>query len=168
MRFFGLFGHCHRHSKALWDSVDDIDFDVLPEKFVMKTNHSGGNTGVVICRDKNKLDKELAISKLANSLSKHNIYRDFREWPYKNIKPKIFVEPLLESKEDPKAELTDYKFFCFDGHVDSVMICVDRQIGSPKFYFFDKDWQLRRYNKRGKEAPSDFTLPKPKNLDKMF
>ena len=49
-----------------------------------------------------------------------------------------------------------------------MLVCVDRQIGDTKFYFFDKEWNLKRYNQRGKEAPADFTLPKPEGMDEMF
>ena len=61
-----------------------------------------------------------------------------------------------------------YIFFCFNGFVDWVMLCCDRASGDTKFYFFDKDWSLKRYNIRGKNAPVDFTVPKPKNIEKMF
>lgn len=150
---------------GVWETPDDIDFNILPGKFVLKTNHSGGNTGVVICKDKNVFDFNSAKIKLEKSL-KSDIYKNYREWPYKDVDKKIFAEELLEDKGG--GELVDYKFYCFNGYVDSAMLCIDRQIGSPKFYFFDRDWNLRRYNKRGKEAPFDFTLPKPCNMDKMF
>lgn len=75
---------------------------------------------------------------------------------------KIFAEEYLGS------DLVDYKFYCFDGDADCVLLCIDRQIGAAKFYFFDKDWKLCRYNKRGKEAPEGFTLPKPEGIDEMF
>ena len=150
---------------GVWQSFDEIDFDALPDKFVLKTNHSGGNHGVVICKNKATFDCEAAKCQLEESL-KEDIFSWYREWPYKNVKPCIFAEEYLE---DPAVgELCDYKFYCFDGYVDAVMICIDRQIGDPKFYFFDKEWKLCRYNKRGKEAPADFTLPRPENLDKMF
>ena len=64
--------------------------------------------------------------------------------------------------------LTDYKFFCFNGYVDSVMVCLDRSSGDTKYYFFDKDWKFKRINVRGKNAPADFTLSKPSCIDKMF
>lgn len=67
-----------------------------------------------------------------------------------------------------KDDLTDYKFFCFDGHVDCVMLCLDRSSGDTKFYFFDRDWKLLRYNIRGKNAPENFILPKPLNMEEMF
>lgn len=77
-------------------------------------------------------------------------------------------EDDLQESETNSRELTDYKFFCFNGNVDCVMVCIDRQKGDPKFYFFDKDWHLLRYNIRGKNAPENFTLPKPDSMDEMF
>ena len=74
----------------------------------------------------------------------------------------------LPKEKTVSEELTDYKFFCFDGYVDCVMVCIDRQSGNPKFYFFDKKWNLLRYNIRGKEAPKNFILPKPDCMDEMF
>lgn len=144
-----------------WDSADAIDFSTLPHQFVLKTTHSGGNTGVVICNDKKKLDTERARQKLSTAMGV-DIYKRYREWPYKNVKKKIFAEQFLGD------DLTDYKFYCFNGIADSVLICVDRQKGAVKYYFFDHDWKLCRYNKWGVEAPADFTLPRPQTLDRMF
>ena len=146
---------------GVWDHFDEIDFDKLPNQFVLKTNHSGGSTGVVICKDKTKFDKVAAKKKLEYSL-KQDISRSLVEWPYRNIKRKILAEVYLGD------DLTDYKFYCFDGKADVVLNCIERQTGEPKFYFFDKEWNLRRLNKRGKEAPEGFSLPKPKNLNEMF
>ena len=146
---------------GVWNSPNEIDFDSLPDKFVLKTNHSGGNTGVVIVKDKAKINRSEVIKLLCTSL-KSDIYKRYREWPYKNVQKKVFAEAYLGD------DLADYKFSCFDGYVDSVMICIDRQVGEPKFYFFDSNWTLKRYNKRGLAAPSDFTLPKPDGLETMF
>lgn len=149
---------------GVWDKPEDIDFDSLPDKFVLKTNHSGGNTGVIVCKDKSKLNKQDAINKLNKSL-RSDISVSLREWVYEGMKKQVFAEALLESST---GDIDDYKFYCFDGYADAVLVCIDRQIGEPKFYFFDENWQLKRYNKRGKEAPADFTLPRPENLDEMF
>ncbi|WP_167699229.1 ATP-grasp fold amidoligase family protein [Faecalicoccus pleomorphus] len=289
-----------------WDRFDDIDFEALPNQFVLKCTHDSG--GLVICKDKAKLDIKQARKKIETSLS-NNFYYMGREWPYKNVPHKIIVEQYMADnlrdyklfcfndvprmtlvcserftkdglKEDfydeawnhlnvqramhgnavfpierpkqyelmkklaaklsekmpfaridfyeinekiyfgeitfypasgfegfiPEAwdlklgdwiklpgggyrlnsndysiiisdsfynnketkALVDYKFFCFNGIAESVMVCTERETGHPKFYFFDKEWNLRKYNIRGKEAPEGFTLPKPDCIDEMF
>ncbi len=147
---------------GVWDRFDDIDFDALPDRFVLKTTHDSG--GVVICRDKKTFDKKAARAKLEKSL-KRNYYLTFREWPYQDVPHRIIAEQYIATSD---GELTDYKFFCFNGAVDSVMICLDRHLHDTKFYFFDEKWELKRLNIRGKNAPEGFTLPKPENMDKMF
>lgn len=147
---------------AVWDRPEDISLKDLPDRFVIKTNHSGGNTGVIVCSDKRRADLDAIRARMARSLKSDDIYKSYGEWPYKNVERKIFAEMNLG--ESP----VDYKFYCFNGKADSVMLCTERSTGHPKFYFFDKDWNLRRYNKRGKEAPEGFTLPKPEGMDKMF
>lgn len=149
---------------GVWDNPDDIDFDKLPDKFVLKCNHNSG-LGMCICKDKSKLDIKKVKKELKKGL-KQNYYKTGREWPYKDIPRKIICEKYMT--DDNQDCLTDYKFFCFNGNVDSVMLCIDRNIGSPKFYFFDKEWNLKRLNVRGKNAPEGFSLPKPEGMDKMF
>lgn len=146
---------------GVWNHFNEIDFDKLPDQFVLKTNHSGGGDGVVICKEKSKFDRKAAEKKLEYSL-RQDISRSLVEWPYRSIKRKILAEMYLG--DNP----IDYKFYCFDGDADVVMMCTERETGHPKFYFFDKDWNLRRLNKRGKEAPEGFTLPKPEGMDEMF
>lgn len=153
---------------GVWDNFDEIDFDSLPKQFVLKTNNGGGNNGVVICRDKTHFNYEMAKKKLSQSL-KSNIYNVYKEWPYKNIKPHIFAEQyMVDNSIINNGGLTDYKFTCFNGQVDNVMVCVDRHLNDTKFYFFDKDWNLLRLNVRGLKASSDFSLPKPPCIDEMF
>lgn len=149
---------------GVWDKPQDIDWNSLPNQFVLKTTHGGGGNGVIICKDKELLDKRAIIKQLESSLDK-DLYKEFREWPYKNVKKRIIAEKYMT---DSKGELNDYKFTCANGNVHNVMICCDRGIGETKFYFFDNKWNLLRLNKRGKEAPDNFSLPKPKNLDNMF
>lgn len=145
-----------------WKNADEIDFDALPEQFVLKCNHDSG--GVIICKDKSKLDVEAARAKLNKRLGVNYYYAN-REWPYKNVEPCIIAEQYMA---DGNGELTDYKFFCFNGKADSVMVCIDRNIGEPKFYFFDREWNLLRYNQRGKNAPEDFKLPRVDEIGEMF
>ena len=149
---------------GIWNSVDDIDFDRLPNQFVLKSTHD--SHGIVICRDKSKLDIQKAKRKLRRSL-KNNYYYFGREWPYKDLKHRIIAE---EYKTDYPGsdDLTDYKFYCFHGVADCVLVCLDRGSGDTKFYFFDKEWNLKRHNKRGKLAPEGFTIPKPECMDEMF
>lgn len=148
---------------GVWDDPNQIDFDALPEKFVLKCNHNSG-LGMCICKDKTKLD----ISKTKNEL-KQGLEQDYyltgREWPYKDIPRKIIAEKFME---DETGGLVDYKFFCFDGYVDCVMVCLERHLGDTKFYFFDEMWNLKRLNIRGLNAPEGFTVRKPECMDKMF
>lgn len=148
---------------GVWDSPDEIDFDSLPEQFVLKCNHNSG-LGMCICKDKSKLDIEKVKKELRKGL-KQDYFITSREWPYKNVKRKIIAEKYME---DSNGKFVDYKFFCFNGFVHNVMVCIDRDIGDTKFYFFDKEWNLLRLNKRGKEAPQEFSLYKPRCMDKMF
>lgn len=147
---------------GIWNSVDDIDWDSLPNQFVLKCTHDSG--GLVICKDKQTLDIKEARRKIGNSLQR-DYYLDGREWPYKNVPKRIVAEKYME---DSRGELRDYKFTCTNGTAHNVMLCFDRGSGDTKFYFFDRQWNLLRLNKRGREAPENFSLPKPLNLDKMF
>lgn len=152
---------------GVYDRFDDIDFDKLPEKFVLKCNHDSGN--VVVCKDKARLDINNARTVLNDALNT-DFYLRGREWPYKNIKRKIMAEKFLSTQDEPfynHEGMTDFKFSCFNGKVNDVMVCLERESGDTKFYFFDKNWKLLRYNKRGKAAPEGFTIPKPENFDKM-
>ena len=153
---------------GVWDKPEDIDWDKLPQQFVLKTTHGGGNGGVVVCQDKSKLSKKQAVAKLQQSM-KQDIYKIYREWPYKNVKKRIIAEAYMsDNSEFNKEDLTDYKFYCFNGNAYKVMVCTDRNIGKPKFYSFDKEWNLLRHNNMGKAAPIDFSLPKPDGMDEMF
>lgn len=147
---------------GIWDRFDEIDFDSLPEQFVLKCTHDSG--GLVIVRDKAKMDKAAVKKKLEKSL-KRNYFYEGREWPYKNVKPRIIAETLIASSD---GHLADYKFSCFHGRADNVMACLDRHTGDTKFYFFDKEWNLLKLNRRGLAAPEGFTIPKPDGMDKMF
>lgn len=124
---------------GVWDKFDDIEFDKLPNQFVLKCTHDSG--GIVICTDKEKLDMTKAKEKIEKSL-KNNYYYEGREWPYKNVKPRIIAEEYMEDKT--LGELRDYKFYCFDGKADYVMVCVDRKSGHPKFYYMDRTGKIKK------------------------
>lgn len=121
---------------GVWNKFDDIDFDSLPNQFVLKTTHSGGNTGVVVCKDKSTLDIELARKKLDRSL-KQCIYKSLKEWPYKGVKHRIIAEEFIEfgSSDD----IPDYKFYCFDGTPRYCQVIRDRN-KKETIDFYDMDW----------------------------
>jgi len=148
---------------GVWDRYEDIDFDKLPDTFVLKCNHDSGSVQIV--KNKNEINHK-EFKKFFGRRLKNNPYSYGREWPYKNVKPRIMAEKYIGSA-DGKAPV-DYKFYCFDGEVDSVMLCIGRETGNPKFYFFDKEWKMCRYNKITIGLPDDFTVPKPEGIDELF
>lgn len=120
---------------GVWDNFDDIDFDALPNQFVLKCTHDSG--GLVICKDKSKLNIPAAKKKI-NACMKRNYYWVLREWPYKNVKPRIVAEKYME--DEPGKGLKDYKFFCFDGIVKAMFVATDREAHQTKFDFFDENF----------------------------
>jgi hypothetical protein len=95
---------------GVWNSFDEIDFDKLPNQFVLKCTHD--SQSVIICKDKSKFDSVAARRKITKHL-KRNLFWGLREWPYKNVHPRIVAEKYME--DDTKECLTDFKYFCFDG-----------------------------------------------------
>jgi len=121
---------------GVWDKFDEIDFDSLPEQFVLKTTHDSG--GVVICKDRNKFDADAAMQKLEKSL-KRNFYLQGREWPYKNVKPRLMAEEYMQNLGEES--LNDYKIFCFDGEPKLIQVDYDR-FTDHKRNFYDVDWRI--------------------------
>ncbi len=115
---------------GVWDRFDDIDFDSLPNQFVLKCTHD--SEGVVIVKDKNSFDIVAARKKLTASL-KQNFFYIGREWPYKNLKPRIIAEKYLV--EESENDLKDYKFFCFGGVAKCFKVDFDRLVGHHANYF---------------------------------
>ena len=143
---------------GVWDKFDDIDFDKLPDKFVIKCNHDSG--GLIICKDKSKLDKKAARKKI-NKCLKTNYYLLGREWPYKNVKPRILVEEYLDLPEG----LVEYKIFSFNGQAKVVDVCMGiAHTMNRTNTFFTRDWEripMQQYlpNEKGEvSAPEE--LPK--------
>lgn len=118
---------------GVWNRFEDIDFEVLPKQFVLKCSHDSG--GLVICRDKARFDWERAKKTINCSLNK-NFYWYGREWPYKNVRPRILAEKYMEDKAT--RELIDYKFFTFDGTARILFIATERAANTEtKFDFYD-------------------------------
>ncbi len=143
-----------------WNSVEEIDFDELPESFVLKTTHDSG--GVVICRDKNSFDSEAAKKKLAKRL-KMEYFWGGREWPYKNVKPRIIAEKYMQDGDC--SSLNDMKFFCFNGEPKVMYIAQEEIAGSPADYF---DMNFNHLDMRVGDDPFADTCPeKPQHFEKM-
>ena len=106
---------------GVWDTFEDINFSKLPNQFVLKCTHDSG--GLIICTDKNRLDIDAARKKI-NKCLKRNYYYPGREWPYKNVKPRIICEKYMV--DESGTELKDYKFMCFNGEVKCIFVCLNR------------------------------------------
>lgn len=147
---------------AVWDNVEDIDFDSLPNQFVLKCTHDSG--GLVICKDKSKFDKDIAIKKIKKAMGRNYFYAN-REWPYKNVKPRIIAEQYME--DESGYELKDYKFFCFDGEVKALFIATDRGVEGEetKFDFFDENFNHLPIKNGHDNARREFVCPD--GFDKM-
>lgn len=147
---------------GVWDNFDDIDFDALPNQFVLKCTHDSG--GLVIVRDKSKLDKAKARKKI-NKCLKTNYFYHGREWPYKNVKPRIIAETFMEDSET--SELRDYKFFAFNGEAKALFVATERQKAGTevKFDFFDMEY--KHLPIRNGHPNADVPPQKPKCFDEM-
>ena len=148
---------------GVWDNPDEIDFDALPEKFVLKCNHNSG-LGMCICKDKNSLDINKVKKELRRGL-KQDYYLTGREWPYKNVKRKIIAEQFMKSDE---GGLTDYKVHCFNGVPKLILVCKDRftKTGLTED-FFDVEWNHLDV-KRPKQNNSSTPIAKPDELDEIL
>ncbi len=144
---------------GVWESFDEIDFDSLPEQFVLKCTHDSG--GLVICKDKSKLDLAVAKKKI-NKCLKRNFYKYNREWVYKNVKPRIIAEKYMV--DESGTELKDYKFFCFDGEPRAMFIATDRP-HDTRFDFFDMQFNHLPFLNGHPMATKE--IKKPTGFDKM-
>ena len=149
-------------SYGVWERAEDIDFDALPDQFVLKGTHDCRS--YYLCPDKAKLDREKALAKMRDSLRNNN-YLSMREWGYKGVKPRILAEAYLEDPANP-GELTDYKFFCFNGVVKAVYVATGRKRGKSRADYLDRDFiPLPMFS----EHPhSEEPLPKPQNYQEMI
>lgn len=147
---------------GIYNNVDEIDFSKLPNQFVLKCTHDSG--GIVVCKDKNKLDLEEAKKKLARGIRK-NYYKTNREWPYKNVHPRIIAEQYME---DPKShELSDYKWFCFNGEPKAMFIATDRFTPGveTKFDFFDMEFNHLPFTNG--HPNTSIPIQKPEGFEEM-
>ena len=146
---------------GVWDSMEEIEWDKLPEQFVLKCTHDSGS--VIVCKDKNEFDVNNACKILRKHL-KRNYFWVAREWPYRDVKPRIMAEEYMEEE----GELKDYKFFTFNGKVELLYVASDRMNTTvdTKFDYFD-----RTYKPLGirQEHPNAEVFPwKPLKFDLMI
>lgn len=144
-----------------WDNEELIDFESLPEQFVLKCNHNSG-TGMFICENKSLMDKKRVKAGLRKGL-KEDYYLKEREWPYKDVKRVIIAEKYMGK------DLCDYKIQCFNGVADNILVCCGRNsVAGVKYYYFDRDWKYLPYSKLVDEEFQDYDSLQPQNLDLMI
>ena len=146
---------------GVWDKFEDINFNELPNQFVLKCTHDSG--GLVVCKDKSKLDLKKAKEKIEKSLA-NNYYLWTREWSYKGVKPRIIAEKYMEDQET--GELRDYKFFCFNGEPKLMFVATERGVKNTKFDFYDM--QFNHMNIAQHYPNSVSAIKKPEHFEKMI
>lgn len=149
---------------GVWDDPDEIDFDTLPDRFVLKCNHNSG-LGMCICHDKAKLDIGKVRKELRRGLNE-DYYIRHREWPYKNVPRKIICEQYME--DESGTGLRDYKVHCFHGEPKFILVCSERfSKEGLKEDFYDVDWNLLDL-KRPNHPNSCSGIQKPHQLEEML
>lgn len=150
-------------SLGVWNRFEEIDFETLPRNFVLKCTHDSG--GLVVVRDKKKIDKSVIKNKIEASL-RDNYYWVAREWPYKNVPPRIIAEEYLEGASE--RGLIDYKFYCFNGEPQFLYVSQGLENHSTALIsFVNLDWSRAPY--RRKDFAEFKTLPpKPQCLNEML
>ena len=147
---------------GIYNSFSDIDFDKLPDKFVIKCTHDSAST--IVCSDKKTFDRKKAKKQINKSL-KCNYHMLGREWPYKFVEPKIIIEKFMV--DESGTELKDYKFFCFNGKVKCVSIDFDR-FTNHRSNYFTPDFELTDIGKQVCPPDPDHKLDKPENWNEMI
>lgn len=148
-----------------YDSIHDVDFDKIPQSFVIKTTHGGGGLNVIVCNDKNELDFNEIFTKLSSGDKPFRVRSGGREWAYYGLKPGIIVEELLTNTENPEAGINDYKIFCYNGKPEYIVVDVDRYIGHKR-NFYNTDWENLHVTS---DCPAaDREVERPKKLDEML
>lgn len=148
---------------GVYNKPEEIDFSVLPDQFVLKCTHDSG--GLVICNDKSQLDIKATIEKL-NKCLKRNYYFHGREWPYKNVKPRIICEKFII--DESGVELKDYKLMCFNGKAKCNLVCLNRYSSTGlNIDFYDMDWKPMPFERRHHPSSGTIIL-RPKHFNKMI
>jgi len=146
---------------GVYDNPDDIDFEKLPEKFVLKVVHGCGYN--ILCKDKSALDIEKTRRQL-KQWQKESYFKKSLEKQYKNVKPRIICEEFIETQDGKPP--SDYKIFCFNGEPSLIYFVTDRCVNDAKVDFYDKDWNDTPIVQ--KNPKSGIKRPRPKQLDEMY
>lgn len=146
---------------GVYNRFEEINFEELPNQFVIKCTHDSG--GVVICKNKSKFDIRKAKEKIKKSM-KRNFYYSGREWPYKNIKPKIIIEQYMEDKK--AKELIDFKIMCFNGIPKFLFTCSERYNDGLKVTFYNLSWEKMSFERHYPSSTKN--IEKPKNYELML
>lgn len=146
---------------GVWNRFEEIDFNTLPNQFVLKTTHGGGGLALVICKDKNSFNRQKAKKILDKSL-KSNIYANYREWPYKNVPKRIIAEKYMPSDNG----LIDYKVHNFNGVPKFILVCRNRYSTNPMAEtFFSDKWEKLDLKRPGHPNPN---MEKPESLQEVL
>ncbi len=151
---------------GIWNHPKEIDFDSLPKQFVLKCTHNSG-LGMYICHDKSKMNKKAVMKGLKKGL-KENYYKGGREWPYKNVRPRIIAEKYMEEKGNIVPE--DYKMYCINGEPKYIVVFHDRfhdQV-KPSESVYDTEWNRIYVSLDTHFEISDKSVSKPKCLDELL
>ena len=146
---------------GVWDRPEDVDFDALPDRFVLKCTHDSGS--VVLCPDKEKLDREKAMRVLRRGMAR-DYFKEYREWPYRDVPRRIIAEAYLN--DGTGAVPSDYKVMCFQGEPKLVILHQGR-FGKHTMDFYDTDWNRMSITRVG-QARSETDAPRPECLEKML
>ena len=158
---------------GVWNSVEDIVWDSLPDQFVLKTTHGGGSYGVLVCNDKSTLNYKQVGLRLKRAL-RQDIYKMYREWAYKNVPKRIIAEKYIQ---DPSmTELADYKFFCFNGEPRLCQVIRNRH-SNESVDIYNTEWEHQSFVGLNPPLPNiddpvfyngESAIEKPESLDLML
>lgn len=156
-------GHCFP-LLGVWKSFDEIDFDALPNEFVLKCNHDSGSTKLI--RDKSSLTEEEKKKLKAHfdGRLKQDFFYAGREYPYKGIEPRLIAEQLMHDEQHPGQDIEDYKFFCFHGEPKLMFVATDRST-DVRFDFFDMDFH--RLDIQNIHPNADRPIAKPAHFEEL-
>lgn len=146
-----------------YSHFDEIPFNDLPERFVIKCNHDAASS--IVCKNKSELDIEKCQQKIESALRTNYYHTSGKQWAYKDIKPQVFIETYMQNHDDE--ELKDYKFLFFNKECKVIFVYADRRAKTKlKMNAYDSEWNPLPFKRHYKNIDGD--IPKPKNFDKML